>query len=143
MQPPNKEEAWVDPTWERLEDQIAWYEARRLPVSGRSERCRPTPNSLASPASCCTIRFHDVSSLVGPICDPAVTPRELLVDGDPDAAGGRQGEGARTAADVCLELDLPPKTPNRRHLRMKICSRLCEAFGGQAVDLAEVYGTEV
>lgn len=28
MQPPTTEETWVDPTWERLEDQIAWYETR-------------------------------------------------------------------------------------------------------------------
>jgi hypothetical protein len=28
MQPPNKEEAWVDPTWERLEDQIGKETAR-------------------------------------------------------------------------------------------------------------------
>jgi hypothetical protein len=26
MQAPSTEEAWVDPTWTRLEDQIAWYE---------------------------------------------------------------------------------------------------------------------
>jgi hypothetical protein len=26
MQAPGSEEAWVDPTWARLEDQIAWYE---------------------------------------------------------------------------------------------------------------------
>jgi hypothetical protein len=28
MQPPATEETWGDPTWERLEDQIAWYGTR-------------------------------------------------------------------------------------------------------------------
>jgi Protein of unknown function (DUF4231) len=28
MQAPSSEEAWVDPTWTRLEDQIAWLELR-------------------------------------------------------------------------------------------------------------------
>lgn len=28
MQPSTTEETWVDPTWDRLEDQVAWYENR-------------------------------------------------------------------------------------------------------------------
>jgi hypothetical protein len=42
-------------------------------------------------------------------------------------------------ADVCLAIDAPPGTPSRKHLRMKICSKLFEVFVGQATDLRTVY----
>ncbi len=48
MQAPGTEEAWVDPTWTRLEDQIAWYERRGAEAQRTYKRLKVVQVVLAA-----------------------------------------------------------------------------------------------